>query len=309
MKPSLFKAILLCAILAPFSAIGREEGEVSFAVISHPIKATADESALADAIAQTDEDNLAFVVVNGIKAANEPCTDKIYLQRKALLEAAKNGLIVSLAASDWALCKSENGRSVAIAKLNRVRELLFVDEFSIGASRIPVIRQSMTVKHRSFVENARWEIADTLFATVNIPANNNHYVSDAGRNSEFEDRVIANNDWLYRIFTFATRKKLKAVVLFSDGNPVAPFRPRAARRDGYAEARKQITTLAAKFPGKVLLVHGDSAKSSTSSSIRWKGNLGEIDAGSGWLKLSVNHKIAPVFTVAGKQASTTDIAQ
>ncbi|HZW12442.1 MAG TPA: hypothetical protein VFF81_04540 [Noviherbaspirillum sp.] len=280
--------------------------EISFAVISHPVKATADESTLQDAIEHTDEENLAFVVVNGMKAANEPCTDKIYLQRKALLEAAKNGLIVSLAASDWAVCKNENGRSAAIAKLNRVRELFFGDEFSIGATKIPVIRQSMTVKHRSFAENARWEIDDTLFATINIPANNNHYVSDAGRNSEFEDRVVANNDWLYRIFTSATRKKMKAIVLFSDGNPLGAFRPRTAKRDGYLEVRKQITTVAAKFPGKVLLVHGDSARASASPAIRWQGNIGEISVGSGWLKISVNHKGAPAFKVSRKHAGMAE---
>lgn len=293
---------LLCASSLPLTSLAGENGEISFAVISHPIKATADESTLQDAIAQTDEENLAFVVVNGMKAANEPCTDKVYLQRKSILEGAKNGLIVSLAASDWAVCKNENGRSAAIAKLNRVRELFFSDEFSIGATKIPVIRQSMTVKHRSFAENARWEMDDTLFATVNIPANNNHYVSDAGRNSEFEDRVVANNDWLYRIFSFATRKKMKAIVLFSDGNPLGAFRPRTAKRDGYLEVRKQITMLAAKYPGKVLIVHAEAARASGLPAIRWQGNVGEISVGSGRLEINVNHKSPPAFKVSSKEA-------
>lgn len=294
---------LLCATSLPCPSLAGENGGVSFAVISHPIKATGDESPLQEAIAQTDEKNLAFVVVTGMKAPNEPCSDKVYLQRRSILESAKNGLIVSLAASDWAVCKNENGRSAAIAKLNRVRELFFSDEFSIGATKIPVIRQSMTVKHRSFAENARWEMDDTLFATVNIPANNNHYVSDAGRNSEFEDRVVANNDWLYRLFTFATRKKMKAIVLFSDGNPLEAFRLRAAKRDGYLEVRKQISALAAKFPGKVLIVHADDARTALSPTIRWQGDVGEISVDSGQLEININHKSAPVFKVSSKPAS------
>ncbi|GAB3553383.1 hypothetical protein GCM10027343_40060 [Noviherbaspirillum agri] len=277
-----------------------ENDEISFAVIYHPVNAAGDESTLRDAIKQTDENNLAFVVLNGMKAANEPCTDEVYLRRKSILEDAKNGLIVSLAATDWALCKNKNGRSAAIAKLNRVRELFFGDDFSMGATKIPVIRQSMTVKHRSFAENARWEIDDTLFATINIPANNNHYVYDAGRNSEFEDRAVANNDWLYRIFMFATQKKMKAIVLFSDGNPVGTQRRRTTKRDGYSEVRKKIAVLAAKFSGKVLLVHADSVHAAALSAIRWQGNFGEIGARSGWLKISVNHKIPSAFKVSSK---------
>lgn len=300
MRIGLLGSILLCASLAHATSMAAENATFSFGVIAHPIRAAGDDTPLQDAIKETDEENLAFVVLNGMKASREACTDKVYLQRKAILERAKHGLIVSLAANDWALCRNENGRSAALGKLNRMRELFFPDELSLGGSKIPVIRQSMTVKHRSFVENARWEIGDILFATVNIPSNNNHYISDAGRNSEFEDRLVANNDWLYRIFTSAAHKKLRAIVLFSDANPLAPPRGRQGRRDGYQEIRKKVSALATKFPGKVLLVHGESSKPTASPAIRWQGNVGIIDAGSGWLKIEVSRAVQPLFRVAEK---------
>lgn len=299
MKRYLLQSAFLCAVLLHAAPASVAASEFSFGVISHAVGPAADESALRTAIDESDADKLAFVVVNGLKAADEPCTDDLYNRRKTLLQRAKNGLVVSLAASDWAECKSENGKSAAIGKLNRLRELFFVDdEFSIGASRIPLARQSTIAKFRSFAENARWEIGNIMFATVNVPRNNNHYVSDAGRNSEFEDRLVANRDWLHRIFTYAKLKKLDGIVLFCDGNPLT--RLGGSKRDGYAETRRQITALALKFRGKVLIVHNQTGKQSPSSGINWRGNLGELDAGSGWIKLTANPSDPTLFTLANK---------
>lgn len=296
MKKNLLRTILACtALLNGTASMAADTGKFSFSVISNPFRAGSDDEALREAIEETDADNLAFVVVNGMKAASEPCTDKLYQRRKALLDDAKNGLIVSLAASDWADCRNEAGKSAANGKLHRLRELLFNDEFSLGASRIPLIRQSMTPKYRSFAENARWEMGKVMFATINIPSNNNHYVFDAGRNSEFEDRLVANRHWLQRIFTSASQKKEAAIVLFCDGNPL--LTPRAAKRDGYAETRTQIRSLAKKFPGKVLIVHGAGTKPAASSAIVWQGNLGQLDTGWGWVKITANRSDPKLFAI------------
>lgn len=296
MKSRLLPSLLLGAALLHAPSYAAEPGAFDFAVIAHPSDASQKDDELRAAIEQADAHNLAFIVVNGIKATEEPCTDKLYLRRRALLQDAKNGLIVSLAASDWAECKAANGKSASIAKLNRLRELFFANDFSMGDSKIPVMRQSLIAKYRDFVENARWEIDRMMFATVNIPANNNHYVLDAGRNSEFEDRLVANREWLSRIFTSAARKKFAGIVLFCDGNPLAE-RNRVGQRDGYVETRRHIKALAAKFPGKVLLVHG-STPSAGPVRIQWQGNLGELPADGQWTKITVNRSDPALFTAA-----------
>lgn len=302
MKRYTLQSIALCAALLPAPPAMAEAGEFNFGVISHPSEPSPDDSMLRDAIEETDADNLAFVVASGIKSSAEPCTDKVYQRRKALLETAKNGLIVSLAASDWAECKNENGKSAAIGKLGRLRDLFFDDEFSIGATKVPVTRQSTAAKFRGVVENARWELGNVMFATINLPANNNHYVYDAGRNSEFEDRLVANRNWLNRIFTFAVRKKVDGVVLFCDGNPLSPKLASNERRDGYVETRKQIIALAAKFPGKLLIIHGQPDNPAEASSITWRGNLGELGVGTGWTKITVNQSSSALF-VSEKSAT------
>ena len=312
-KLLLCTSALCLGLIAPMTAAQAQQ-RFQFGVIGHSFDGKSDETVLRQAIRESDADNLAFVVVNGIKSATEPCTDELYSARHDLLNEAGNGIIVSLAASDWTSCRNKNG-SLAIDRLNRVRELFFADEFSFGGSKLPLLRQSLTPKFRSYTENTRWELGPVLFATVNLPAPNNHFVQDGGRNNEFEDRLIANKDWLQRLFMLASQRKLAGIVLFCDGNPLAqphqrPFLLRG-QRDGFAEIRQRLTTLAAGFHGKVLLVHGENSKGSTSSNILWHGNLGSIGVASGWSKLSVNAAGSgqQVFTLANKSMHHTTTAQ
>lgn len=315
MKKLLLSSLFICTVLARAWPASAQSDEFSFGVIAHAFKTASDESPLRNAIAQTDADNLAFVVANGIKSTAEPCSDQMYNDRKMLLDEAKNGLILSLAASDWADCKRENGRSAAMERLNRLRDVFFTGEFSLGGSKIPVIRQSSIPKFRSYGENARWEFGDIMFATINLPANNNHYLAAAGRNSEFEDRLVANRNWLQRIFMGARRKKLEGIVLFCDGDPL--FEPGSAslfalgrKRDGFSETRRQIVALATGFSGKVLVIHGQArSKPVPRDGIVWRGNLGDLEVGSGWGKLTVNPSLPTLFAVSSNPKAAKNAHQ
>jgi hypothetical protein len=301
MKNTILKGLLALGVVAQACGAMAATGAYSFGVIAHPFRATGDETVLRDAIAETDADNLAFVVANGIKANTESCSDALYNARKSLLDSAGNGLVVSLAASDWTDCKDSNGKPAAIGRLTRLRELFFSDEMSMGATRIPLVRQSATAKFRSYGENARWEFGNVMFATINLPENNNHYLAAAGRNSEFEDRLVANRYWLNRVFTYAKLKKLRGIVLFCDANPMSRQNRSGLKRDGFGEVRQQISALAAKFPGKVLLVHGHTGDApGTSSGIVWRNNIGVLETGSPWIKLRVNPSNPTLFAVALK---------
>ncbi|MEO6918481.1 MAG: hypothetical protein ABI171_05455 [Collimonas sp.] len=292
--PTLRLALLLtltAALMVNCGAAFADSSSFSFGVIAHAFRGNADETTLRNAITETDADNLAFVVANGIKASSEPCSDQLYNQRKSLLNSAKNGLIVSLSASDWAACRTAADHSAAIERLNRVRDLFFSDEFSFGDSKIPLIRQSTSPKFHSYVENARWEIGNVVFATINLPATNNHYMAEGGRNSEFEDRQIANREWLQRVFLNASQKKSDAVVLFCDGDPLATQRHRVfdfnVKRDGFAEIRQRISAHASQFEGKVLIIHGPhEAQPPSSTAIIWQRNLGDLEISGSWLKVN-----------------------
>jgi hypothetical protein len=308
MKKHYLRGLLLCGAMAHMLSATARETEFSFAVIQRPFNGAQDEPMLRKSIAETDAENLAFVVANGIKAKSEPCSDNIYSARKALFNSAKNGVMISLAGSDWTECRSTSQKSAAIGRLNRIRELFFANEMSMGGSRVPLVRQSTVAKFRSFGENSRWEVGNVMFATINLPENNNHYLLEAGRNGEFEDRLIANRDWLNRVFTYATRKNLKGIVLFSDGNPLAKTDRTPARRDGFTEMRQQLTALASRFPGKVLVVHGRRRSDQPASSdVVWRGNLGVLETGSAWMKIHIDPDDPRLFSVpsAHLEASST----
>ena len=307
--------LLILFALAACSAAMAQPAAFSFGVIAPVSTRAADEAGLRDAILATDADNLAFVVSSGIKTSQEACSDKLFFKRKELFQAAKNGLIVSIAASDWSHCKADNGRSMAIERLSRIRDLFFEDDFSFGASKLPLTRQASTPKYRTYVENLRWDVGNMVFATVHLPSNNNDFVAAAGRNSEFDDRLIANRDWLHRVFGVAMQKGAAGIVLFCDGDPmVVPdtlgLLGLGARRDGFAEIRKQILTLSTRFPGKVVLIHGqEGAPATTAGTLTWRGKLGDVTLGSGWVKMTVDPSAPALFALSTPGTSVRTAAQ
>jgi hypothetical protein len=307
MKNALSK-LLLCGLLLPLLATAGNENSArfSFGVIAKPLNSQTDSALLKESLAESDADNLAFVVVNGIKPGNEPCTDTIYQERKSLFDAAKNGLVVSVAASDWATCRDGN-RSIAFEQMNRLRDMFFSGDFSFGDSKIVLARQSSMPKFRNYAENTRWRINDVVFATINLPANDNNYVNAAGRNSEYEDRQIANSDWLERIFITAKVNKLDGIVLFCDGDPLiraehSLFFSSDNRRKGFADIRKQILAGAAKFHGKILIIHNDDAAhhASAGKGIIWHGNIGTLHVDGPWRKVTVDASQPKLFSVASQ---------
>jgi hypothetical protein len=297
------RSVLLLFTLLLSASICTAADDFSVGIIGPSLKTPRDDSALRQAISETDDENLAFVVVNGIKSAQEACSDNIYLDRKNLLDSAKNGLIISLAGADWTECKTASGKSSAVERLSRLRELFFADDFSFGASKIPLVRQSAAAKFRSYAENSRWELGPVLFATINLPSDNNHYLSAGGRNSEFEDRSVANLNWLQRVVSHAGTHKLDAIVLFCDHYPLAPA-PSTKQRDGFAEIRDDIVRVAARFSGRILFVHGGLMPiTGTPAGISWQGNLGTLAVPSGWLRLKISPNSPALFSVISNESN------
>jgi hypothetical protein len=313
-RPALRAAALLCVVLAGggvFAAavkdrIGtKDEDAHRFAIIGHSFN-DGGEKRLKAAIDETEDKSTAFVVVTGIKGNGEPCSDKLYQQRRALIDEGKRPMVVLPAGSDWTECRNSAGRTNAIERLNRVRELFYGEPSSLGARKLALTRLSTSPRFRSYAENAHWSVGKVLYATINVPANNNHYIMEAGRNSEYEDRLVANRFWLNRLFAIARRDKLEAVVLFSEGDLKALSQPTGFRallrravpdNDGFAETRRQVMALALKFPGQVLLVDTAGLAKGTKPAIEWRGNVGHLSTGAGALEVEVDPAAKGLFTL------------
>jgi hypothetical protein len=301
------RILLAAALLATACAAAAPKPDEAqrFGVIGQSFAAGGDDR-LRQAIGETGEKSLSFVVVTGVKGAQEPCSDKLYLQRRELIDDARRPAVVVLAASDWTDCKNSAGRSNAVERLARLRELFYAEPHSLGAKKIELTRQSLSPRFRGYAENAHWVVGKVLYATVNLPANNNHYLPAAGRNSEYEDRLVANRFWLNRLFAIAKSDKVDAIVLFSEGD-VKPFSEPTGLRallrrappghDGFVEPRRQVLALAQKFQGKVLLVDSAALPKGARPAIEWQGNVGHLSVGANALEVGVAPGTEPMFAV------------
>ena len=287
-----------------------------FAVIGHALRTDVADDAhdgrLKDAFERADRAAPDFVVAMGIKAADEPCLDTLYGKRRDLYDHARRPMIVVPAASDWSGCIDGDGTGVSTQRLSRIRELFYGDALSLGRKPIEVTRQSATAKYRRYAENAQWETGNVLYATLNLPANNNNYIGDAGRNNEFEDRWIANRYWLKRVFTHAQRSGAAAVVLFAEGDIkiLTPKRSLLARlrrqptlaQDGFLHTRRLVGTLAQKFPGKVLVVDTAALAKGAKPALEWRERIGHLSVGAEVVTVDVAPGTPTLFTVAVAKA-------
>ena len=308
--------LLLTALAAVLSApAGARDGERKgdkadaahrFAVVGHSFPRAGD-ARFKKALAETSEKSLAFVVVTGIKSGSEPCGDKLYQERRDLLDKAKRPVVVVPAGSDWTECRNSAGRTNAVERLNRLRELFHGELNTAGSNKLALTRLSASPRFRSYAENAHWSVDSVLYATVNLPANNNHYLAAAGRNSEYEDRLVATRFWLNRLFTLARRDKVDAIVLFSEGDmkplQLEPtglrglLRRAPVAQDGFAAVRKQVQSLAQRFNGKVLLVDSEALPKKAKPAIEWRDNVGHVSVGNEAVEIDVTPGEKALFSV------------
>lgn len=280
--------------------------------------AEADMAALFD---QMNARQVALIVhAGGIKGDTESCGDAVLGARLRALDDAPAPLLYVPGETDWAECqKPVNGRFDAVERLNRLRELFFPVDATLGRRTIPVVRQSDQAMFRSFRENVRLVEGNVMVVGLNLPGDNNHYRSEGGRNGEFEDRREANRQWLHRAFSVATQRDLPGVLVVVHADPMfgngweKRGKPslldgflRRGTRDGYLEFKKQLRDLTTKFPGQVLLVHASDSGFSVDKPLRdtagkLVGNFTRVALPIGnpsrWVELTVTPGTRSVFQV------------
>jgi len=313
-RPLLLAALLAaCMVAAPACARDRKKKAAPadpdahrFAVVGRRA-AEGGEAALKAVLDDTRDEGLAFLVVTGIKGAQEACGDRVYQKRRALFDRARRPVILSLSGDDWTGCRNSAGRTNAIERLNRLRELFYSEPEALGRNKLPLTRLSSSPRFRSYAENAHWQVGKVLYATINLPAANNHYLPAAGRNSEYEDRAVANRFWLNRLFAIAKQDKVDAVVLFAEGNMQPLLQPANGLRallqraptghDGFADTRRQVQLRAAGFQGRVLVIDSGKLPLDAQPAISWHGNLGHLSVGTEAIELRVAGKGDNVFSL------------
>ncbi len=244
------------------------------------------------------------------------CADAQLDRRRSLLDASPKPVVPVVGTTSWAECGLPGVDP--FERLQRVDDLLFGSDQSLGQNPMPWLRQSAVARFHRYRENLRWQAGRVLFATLNLPDNNNAFRFGAGRNGEFEDRSVANRAWLDRTFRLAKERRLAGVVLFIDASPrfTVPLRPpdlRARDRDGYYEWKLALREALASYKGRVLLVQNrhtqpgpradavdrplrDAAGHPIDHLSRVAAPDG--DGGPRWLRIDVDPASAQVFKIA-----------
>lgn len=179
---------------------------------------------------------LAFVVhVGDIGASTlaQACGDDWLLKRKSQFERIRHRFILLPGDNEWTDC-ARHGLD-PLERLRKWRSLFCLKNDSRLESQAG-----------PYCEHVRWEAGGYVFVALNVPGSNNNV-----RHAEHAPRMAAVLALLDEAAALAEERA--GLVVLIQANPFVT-RP----RDGYAALRERLRSLAARLPGKVVLVHGDT---------------------------------------------------
>ena len=271
-RASLGSALCLTCWLGMVQPARAADPPFSFAVISNGPFGSAEEPAaraLLDAIGQATDVPRFIIDTGNIKGPGEACDDSLLNARSQWLDSSPVPLFYVPGENEWIACQfGPNGGYDPRERLDFIREHFFEDDQSFGVTKLPLSRQSASARFRMYRENVRWQSGDVVFVTLNVPGDNNHYLNEGGRNGEFEERDVANREWLERALTVARHQHARAIVIAVEGDPQFEAGARRDRlfdwlrfdrqsaHDGYAELKQALVKLTEHFDGPVLLIDG-----------------------------------------------------
>jgi hypothetical protein len=180
-------------------------------------------------IDQMNAEQLEFVVhVGDIGSSKLACTDEWLLARKRQFERIRHPFLLIPGDNEWSDCKNP------LDRLKQWRALFCTRTLTVQ------------VQKGEFCEHARWEAGGWVFVALNVPGSNNNL-----RHREHAPRMQAVLAWLDEAAGLAAHGK--GLVVLMQANPFV-----TAPRDGYAPLRLRLQELGARFPRRIVLIHGDT---------------------------------------------------
>jgi hypothetical protein len=179
-----------------------------------------------------------------------------------LFQASSVPLVYVPGDNDWTDChRRSNGGYDPLERLDRLREMFFVGEYSLGQKPMPLLRQSADPAFVKYRENVRWEAGGALFVTLNLPGSDNNFYGVPGQIGpvpEFVARSAANQAWLAQAFAHARDQHLAGVLIVIQANPGFEAARAGRPQPGYDAFLAQLRQETRLFAKPVVLVHGDT---------------------------------------------------
>jgi hypothetical protein len=212
--------LLLLAGCAPLGAL--PPGEFAFGVFGDAPYSQAEVERVDGVIDEMNAQPLAFVVhVGDIGSSAQACTDDWLLERKAQFGRIRHPFVLLPGDNEWSDCRNP------LERLSRWRQIF---------CETP----------REFCEHRRWQSGGWVFVTLNVPGHDNN-VRRAEHAPRMQAVLAALDD------AAATAAGASGLVVVMHANPFL-----TVPRDGFASLRDRLAALAARRPGSVILIHGDT---------------------------------------------------
>jgi hypothetical protein len=165
---------------------------------------------------------LAFVVhVGDIGSARLACNDAWLVERKKQFARIRHRFVLVPGDNEWRDCPEP------LERLERWRQFFCA---------VP----------GPFCEHQSWQAGGWVFVTLNVPGHDNNV-----RHAEHAPRMRAVLGGLEQ--AAAQAEKAEGLVVLMQANPFF-----TVPRDGFAPLREKLAALAARRPGRVVLIHGDT---------------------------------------------------
>ncbi len=197
-------------------------GELAFGVLGDTPYSAAEVERLERLIDEMNAQPLEFVVhVGDIGTSAAACGDAWLLERKKQFARIRHRFVLLPGDNEWSNCRNP------LQRLERWRELF---------CETP----------REFCEHRHWESGGWVFVALNVPGHDNNL-----RHAEHGPRMRAVLAALDEAAAAAEGRA--GLVVLMQANPFVTL-----PRDGFVSLREKLSALAARRPGKIVLIHGDT---------------------------------------------------
>lgn len=197
-------------------------------------------------LAELAGENLSFVIHDGdLGAGSAICTDAGLLHRRRQFDALPHPVFYTPGDNEWTDC---GYYADPLARLQRIREIYFAEDRSLGRRTVPLQRQSaVDPAFPGYPENVLWHFGGVTFFTMHIVGSNNNRGQP-----EHEERDRADIAWMAHAFAAAAEQKSAGVMI------VVHTSLFSGRNAGITNALYEaLTDQVILFAKPVALVNGD----------------------------------------------------
>lgn len=264
----------------------------------------------------------AVVHVGDLKSGLETCSDERFQLSIELFSRFENPFIYVMGDNEWVDChRASNGGYNPLERLAKVRQLLYPGPGPFLRERVGTIEAQP-----EYPENRLWVESGVTFATLHMLGSNNGLVrwfedrtsngdpvpetpdDSASRVAEVTARQAANLAWLERTFAMARERASVGIVLFFQADLLHPDdRALGATFTAHQAWIERFTQLARAFPGRVLLVGGDSHEYRVDKGVPWMATHYGIEPPANVIQVIVDRSVeSPASDAAPNRLSTIE---